>query len=123
MDYNNALAAANAFDSKLQSDATAINPDYYPVVLLDRDYSRHVGRRLAQDDTLAFLKGDRTSAIEELYASAPFWLYINPELLRLLQPIVNEHMRLGIAAASGGVVPDLGWWSLFLLFAVWLTCE
>jgi hypothetical protein len=56
-----------------------------------------------------FMHGDRTSAIEELYASAPFWLYLNPELLKfLLQPIINEHTRKGISSASQGAVTDLG---------------
>jgi len=55
------------------------------------------------------MHGPRTSAIEELYASAPFWLYLNPELLRmLLQPIINEHIRKGISSASMGAVIDLG---------------
>lgn len=62
-----------------------------------------------RDDVLMFMHGDRTSAIEELYASAPFWLYLNPELLKLLlQPIINEHIRKGISSASQGAVTDLG---------------
>ena len=64
---------------------------------------------LNRDDVLMFMHGLRTSAIEELYASAPFWLYLNPELLRLLlQPIINEYTRKGISSASQGAVMDLG---------------
>ena len=61
------------------------------------------------DDILMFMHGDRVNAIEELYASAPFWLYLNPDLLSLLlQPIINEHIRRGISSASQGAVMDLG---------------
>jgi Domain of unknown function (DUF4965) len=126
------LATANAFDSKLQTDTATINANYYPVVSLAarQVFARveiTVGKRadgsLNPDDALAFLKEDRTSAIEILYASAPFWLYVNPELLRLLlQPIVNEHKRIGIAAASNGVVQDLGRWLWLPVLAVRLTC-
>lgn len=106
----------------------AVNANYYPILALAarQVFARieiTVGKRpdgsFNPDDTLAFLKADRTSAIEELYASAPFWLYVNPELLRLmLQPIVNEHKRIGATGASGGTVLDLGGLSLFSLFAV-----
>ena len=70
---------------------------------------KHPDGTFNRDDTLMFMHGPRTSAIEELYASAPFWLYLNPELLRmLLQPIINEHIRKGISSASQGAVMDLG---------------
>lgn len=36
----------------------------------------------------------------------------------MLQPIVNENKRIGIAAASHGVVQDLGKWSLLPRLAV-----
>lgn len=127
-DYNNALATANNFDSTLKASAAAVNANYYPILALAarQVFARveiTVGKRadgsLNPDDTLAFLRADRTSAIEELYASAPFWLYVNPELLRLmLQPIVNEHKRIGTTAASGGTVLDLGGLSFFFLLAV-----
>jgi hypothetical protein len=70
---------------------------------------RNADGTLNRDDVLIFMHGPRTSAIEEIYASAPFWLYVNPELLRmLLQPIINEHIRKGISSASQGAVTDLG---------------
>ena len=70
---------------------------------------KNVDGTLNRDDVLMFMHGPRASAIEELYASAPFWLYVNPELLRLLlQPIINEHIRKGISSASQGAVIDLG---------------
>jgi len=106
----------------------AISTNYFSVLALAarQVFARMeltVGKRadgsLNPDDTLAFLRTDRTSAIEELYASAPFWLYTNPELLRLmLQPFINEHKRIGAGGALGGVVQDLGGWSFLLLLAV-----
>ena len=117
-DYPNALKAANAFDSKLQADASVYSSDYYPALALaarqvmaqvEITVGRNADGTLNRDDVLIFMHGTRTSAIEELYASAPFWLYLNPELLRLLlQPIINEHIRKGISSASQGAVIDLG---------------
>jgi len=70
---------------------------------------RNADNTLNGDDILIFMHGPRTSAIEEIYASAPFWLYLKPEILRLLlQPIINEHTRKGISSASEGAVIDLG---------------
>jgi len=117
-DYPNALQAAKAFDTNLQSAAAAYGPDYYPVLTLaarqvmaqvELTVSKNSDGTFNRDDTLMFMHGSRTSAIEELYASAPFWLYLNPELLRmLLQPIINEHIRKGISSASQGAFIDLG---------------
>ena len=117
-DYPNALQAANAFDSKLKSDADKYSSDYYSALALAaRQVMAHVevtvGKNadatLNRDDVLIFMHGSRTNAIEEIYASAPFWLYLNPELLRLLlQPIINEQSRKGISSASQGAVIDLG---------------
>jgi hypothetical protein len=117
-DYPNALKAANAFDSKLKSDASAYSNDYYPALALaarqvmaqvEITVGRNADGTLNRDDVLIFMHGTRTSAIEEIYASAPFWLYINPELLRmLLQPIINEQIRKGMLFAAQGAVMDLG---------------
>ena len=83
-DYKNALAAANAFDRKLETDAAVINTDYYPMLSLVAPQvfarikitiSKRANGSLNPDDTLAFLKADRTSAIVGIYSSAPFWLY------------------------------------------------
>jgi len=92
--------------------------DYYPALAfaarqvmaqVEVTVGRNADGTLNRDDVLIFTHGVRTSAIEELYASAPFWLYVNPELLRLLlQPIINEHIRKGISSASQGAVVDLG---------------
>lgn len=118
-DYPNALQAAQAFDNKLKQAADKYGSDYYPVLTLaarqvmaqvELTVGKHPDGKFNFDDTLMFMHGSRTSATEELYASAPFWLYFNPELLRmLLQPIINEHIRQGISSASqNGAVMDLG---------------
>jgi len=117
-DYPIALKTAKAFDSKLKSDASVYSGDYYPalafaarqvVAQVEVTVGKNADGTLNRDDVLIFMHGSRTSAIEELYASAPFWLYVNPELLRLLlQPIINEHIRKGISSASQGAVVHLG---------------
>jgi hypothetical protein len=117
-DYPRALEAAKAFDSNLQTVAANYGNDYYAALAMaarqvlaqvEVTVGRNANGTFNRDDILIFMHGDRTSAIEELYASAPFWLYLNPELLRLLlQPIINEHTRMGISSASQGAIIDLG---------------
>ena len=117
-DYPNALQTARAFDSKLKSDASVYSNNYYPALAfaarqvmaqVEITVGKNADGTLNRDDVLIFMHGIHTSAIVELYASAPFWLYVNPELLRLLlQPIINEHIRKGISSASQGAVAHLG---------------
>ncbi|KAG8768746.1 hypothetical protein FRC15_004992 [Serendipita sp. 397] len=56
---------------------------------------------------MVFMGNDGVNRMEEIYASTPFWIYTNPEILRLmLLPNIRWHRLAGTETSY--VADDLG---------------
>lgn len=102
-DFTNSLASANGFDNKLSAAASQISGTYSDLAIMaarqtfanmELTVSTGSDGKLNTTDTLAFLGLKGVNNMEEIYASAPFWIYANPALLRaMLLPIIDYHHR------------------------------
>ncbi|CAG7851519.1 Glutaminase A {ECO:0000303/PubMed:10952006} {ECO:0000269/PubMed:10952006}; Flags: Precursor [Serendipita indica DSM 11827] len=102
-DFTNSLASANGFDNKLSAAASQISGTYSDLAIMaarqtfanmELTVSTGSDGKLNTTDTLAFLGLKGVNNMEEIYASAPFWIYANPALLRaMLLPIIDYHRR------------------------------
>ncbi|KAG8851725.1 hypothetical protein FRC20_001668, partial [Serendipita sp. 405] len=115
-DYDSAVTSANNFDSKLNIAASQISSNYADLTILAaRQVASHIevtvstgsDGRLNASDVMVFMGNDGVNRMEEIYASTPFWIYTNPEILRLmLLPNIRWHRLAGTETSY--VADDLG---------------
>ncbi|KAG8806415.1 hypothetical protein FRC19_007267, partial [Serendipita sp. 401] len=115
-DYELAVSSANNFDSKLSTAASQISGTYSDLaVLAARQVASHIevtvstgsDGKLNASDVMVFMGNDGVNRLEEIYASAPFWIYLNPEILRLML-LPNIRWQQLSSTNTGYVADDLG---------------
>ncbi|EPQ55448.1 DUF1793-domain-containing protein [Gloeophyllum trabeum ATCC 11539] len=101
-DYPNALTTAEAFDARLQADASKVSSNYADIVALSvRQAMATVELTISKgsdgswntSDSMMFLKEISSSGLasttDVIFASWPLWLYANPALGKyLLRPLL-----------------------------------
>ncbi|KAG8767092.1 hypothetical protein FRC15_005929, partial [Serendipita sp. 397] len=115
-DYELAVSSANNFDSKLSTAASQISGTYSDLAgLAARQVASHIevtvstgsDGKLNASDVMVFMGNDGVNRMEEIYASAPFWIYINPDILRLML-LPNIRWQQLSSTNTGYVADDLG---------------
>ncbi|KAG8813750.1 hypothetical protein FRC19_002201, partial [Serendipita sp. 401] len=115
-DYELAVSSANNFDSKLSTAASQISGTYADLTFLAaRQVASHIevtvstgsDGKLNASDIMVFMGNDGVNRLEEIYASAPFWIYVNPEILRLML-LPNIRWQQLSSTNPSYVVDDLG---------------
>ncbi|KAG9020580.1 hypothetical protein FS842_007199, partial [Serendipita sp. 407] len=115
-DYELAVSSANNFDSKLNTAASQISGTYADLTFLAaRQVASHIegtvstgsDGKLNASDVMVFMGNDGVNRMEEIYASAPFWIYVNPEILRLML-LPNIRWQQLSSTNTGYVVDDIG---------------
>ncbi|KIP02118.1 hypothetical protein PHLGIDRAFT_112413 [Phlebiopsis gigantea 11061_1 CR5-6] len=105
-DFGNALGRANAFDAKVQSDASAISADYASIVALsirqafgatEITASRNSDGSINASDILMFMKvtGHNVNTVDVIFPSWPVFLYTNPALGKYLLLPLFEYQASG----------------------------
>ncbi|KIM22747.1 hypothetical protein M408DRAFT_281196 [Serendipita vermifera MAFF 305830] len=118
-DYSAAVTSANNFDNKLNTAAAQISPNYVDLVTMaarqtfssvELTVPTGSDGKLNASDPLLFIGPDKVNQIETIYATAPFWSWINPTLLKLLiQPVLEWHKRTqGTLSSVAYVIDDIG---------------
>ncbi|KAI0327103.1 DUF1793-domain-containing protein [Cubamyces sp. BRFM 1775] len=107
-DYANALVRANAFDAKVNSDATRISSDYASVVALsvrqgfgatEITVSRTSSGGFNTSDVLMFMKeissDGNVNTVDVIFPAWPLFLYTNPTLGKQLLLPLFEYQATG----------------------------
>ncbi|TCD67966.1 hypothetical protein EIP91_011767 [Steccherinum ochraceum] len=102
-DFSDAMQRANTFDTKIRGDTAAISPTFSTMVSLtarqvigatDLTITKGSDGKWNTSDVKMFMKdvgtSGRVNPVETIYASLPFWLYLNPDYVGyLLEPLLE----------------------------------
>ncbi|KAF7790090.1 hypothetical protein EIP86_001040 [Pleurotus ostreatoroseus] len=107
-DYSAALTRANAFDAKVQADASKISTDYAAIVALsirqafgatEITISKNSNGGFNTDDILMFMKeissDGNVNTVDVIFPSWPVFLYTNPTLGKYLLLPLFEYQATG----------------------------
>jgi len=119
-DYNNALSRANAFDSKVNSDANKISSDYAAIVSLsirqalaanELTISKNSDGSWNTGDVLLFMKeissDGNMNTVDVIFPAWPIYLYTNPALGKYLLEGLFRYQASGLYPNKWSV-HDLG---------------
>ncbi|KDQ64628.1 hypothetical protein JAAARDRAFT_201939 [Jaapia argillacea MUCL 33604] len=108
-DYANALSRANAFDSKIDSDASEISSDYASIVALsvrqafgatEITISKNSDGTWNTSDVLMFMKeissDGNVNTVDVIFPAWPIFLYANPTLGKYLLLPLFEYQATGM---------------------------
>ncbi|KAL0949421.1 hypothetical protein HGRIS_009482 [Hohenbuehelia grisea] len=107
-DFANALSRANAFDTKVQNDASKISADYAAIVALsirqalgatEITISKNSDGSFNTNDVLVFMKeissDGNTNTVDVIFPAWPVLLYTNPALGKFLLAGLFEYQATG----------------------------
>ncbi|EJD04154.1 DUF1793-domain-containing protein [Fomitiporia mediterranea MF3/22] len=107
-DYSNAVQSANSFDSKVNTDASAISSNYAGIVELsirqafaatELTIGRNADSSLNASDVLIFMKeissNGNMNTVDVIFPAWPVFLYTNPEYGRLLLEPLFRYQETG----------------------------
>ncbi|TFK55924.1 DUF1793-domain-containing protein [Heliocybe sulcata] len=119
-DYSNALSRAQAFDSKLNSDSSAISSDYAAITALsvrqafgatEITVSKNSDGSWNTDDVLMFMKeissDGNVNTVDVIFPAWPIFLYTNPALGKYLLLPLFEYQATG-QYPNNWAVHDMG---------------
>ncbi|KAJ3498050.1 hypothetical protein NLJ89_g10269 [Agrocybe chaxingu] len=107
-DYNNALARAQAFDTKVQNDANKVSADYTGIVELsirqafgtiEFTISKNADGSFKADDILVFMKeissNGNMNTVDVIFPAWPLFLYTNPAIGKYLLEALFRYQATG----------------------------